>query len=437
MPDVSWARRKKGGASMSKKNSSPAGLQALYARVCGLDLHKKLIVACVRILNAKDGTVQSTQRKFGTMTADVRELREWLTEQQVTHVAMESTGIYWQPVYNLLEGHFKLLVINAQHLKKVPGRKTDMKDAQWIAQLLQCGLLRSSFIPDRQQREVRDVTRQQTKLVQQRNAVDNRIQKVLESANIKLGSVASDVMGVSGRKMIEGLIAGQTDVVALAEMAQRRLRDKIPQLQRALEGDLTEHHRFLLRELLEQYDYFENKIASISERLTTVMPQPFCAAVKAIDPVAGIAERGAQALLAETGIDMSRFPTHKHFTSWAGQCPGSHESAGKRRSGKTPAANRHIDAALTEMAHAATHTKNSYFKAQYHRLAGRRGKKRAIGAVKHSLLVTVYYILRDHKPYKDLGVDYFDKLNPQQRIRYHVRQLQNLGQEVELSPMAA
>ena len=437
MPDVPWARRKKGGASMSKKNSSPAGLQALYARVCGLDLHKKLIVACVRILNAKDGTVQSTQRKFGTMTADVRELREWLTEQQVTHVAMESTGIYWQPVYNLLEGHFKLLVINAQHLKKVPGRKTDMKDAQWIAQLLQCGLLRSSFIPDRQQRELRDLTRQQTKLVQQRNAVDNRIQKVLESANIKLGSVASDVMGVSGRKMIEGLIAGQTDVAALAEMAQRRLRDKIPQLQRALEGDLTEHHRFLLRELLEQYDYFEKKIASISERLTTVMPQPFRAAVKEIDPIAGIAERGAQALLAETGIDMSRFPTHKHFTSWAGQCPGSHESAGKRRSGKTPAANRHIDAALTEIAHAAVHTKNSYFKAQYHRLAGRRGKKRAIGAVKHSLLVTVYYILRDHKPYKDLGVDYFDKLNPQQRIRYHVRKLQDLGQQVEVSAVTA
>ena len=232
-------------------------------------------------------------------------------------------------------------------------------------------------------------------------------------------------------------MAGQTDVVALAEMAQRRVRDKIPQLTRALEGDLTEHHRFLLRELLEQYDYFEKKIASISERLTTVMPQPFCAAVKEIDPVVGIAERGAQALLAETGIDMSRFPTHKQFSSWAGQCPGSHESAGKRRSGKTPAANRHIDAALTEMAHAATHTKNSYFKAQYHRLAGRRGKKRAIGAVKHSLLVTVYYILRDHKPYKDLGVDYFDKLNPQQRIRYHVRQLQDLGQQVELSPMAA
>jgi transposase len=421
---------------MSKKNNSPAGLQALYARVCGLDLHKKVIVACVRILNAKDGTVQSTLRKFGTMTADVVELRQWLTEQGVTHVAMESTGIYWQPVFNLLENHFKLLLINAQHLKKVPGRKTDMKDAEWIAQLLQCGLLRPSFVPDRQQRELRDLTRQQAKLVQQRNAVGNRIQKVLESANIKLGSVASDVLGVSGRKIIEALIAGEKDVTALAELAQHRLRAKIPELQRALEGELTEHHVYLLRQLLAQYDFLEKQIENVSQRVATVAPASFRAAVEQLDAVAGIGERAARALLAETGIDMSRFPTYKHFTSWAGQCPGNSESAGKRRSGKTPAANRHIDAVLTEMAHAAVHTKNSYFKSQYHRLAGRRGKKRAIGAVKHSLLVTVYFMLRDNKPYKDLGVDYFDKLNPQQRIRYHVRRLRELGQEVEISPMA-
>jgi transposase len=421
---------------MSKKNSSPAGLQALYARVCGLDLHKKVIVACVRILNAKDGTVQSTLRKFGTMTADVVELRQWLTEQGVTHVAMESTGIYWQPVFNLLENHFKLLLINAQHLKKVPGRKTDMKDAEWIAQLLQCGLLRPSFVPDRQQRELRDLTRQQAKLVQQRNAVGNRIQKVLESANIKLGSVASDVLGVSGRKIIEALIAGEKDVTALAELAQHRLRAKIPELQRALEGELTEHHVYLLRQLLAQYDFLEKQIENVSQRVAAVAPASFRAAVAQLDAVAGIGERAARALLAETGIDMSRFPTYKHFTSWAGQCPGNSESAGKRRSGKTPAANRHIDAVLTEMAHAAVHTKNSYFKSQYHRLAGRRGKKRAIGAVKHSLLVTVYFMLRDNKPYKDLGVDYFDKLNPQQRIRYHVRRLRELGQEVEISPMA-
>jgi transposase len=349
---------------------------------------------------------------------------------------MESTGVYWQPVFNLLEGHFQVWVVNAQHIKKVPGRKTDMKDAEWIAQLLQCGLLRPSFVPDRRQRELRDLTRQMTKLVQQRNAVDNRIQKVLETANIKLGSIASDVLGVSGRKMIEGLIGGEKDVTVLADLAQRQLRGKIPELQRALEGELTEHHCFLLRQLLGQYDFLEKEIASVSERLGAVAPPSFRAAVEQLDEMAGVGERGARALLAETGTDMSRFPSHKHFASWAGRCPGNHESAGKRRTGKTPAANRHLDAVLTEMAHAAVRTKNSYFKSQYHRLAGRRGKKRAIGAVKHSLLVTVYFMLRDNRPYKDLGVDYFDKLNPQQRIRYHVRRLHELGQQVELSPMA-
>jgi transposase len=420
---------------MSRKKSGPAGLQALYGRACGLDVHKKLVVACVRILDSKDSTVQSTLRKFGTMTADLMELRQWLAEQKVTHVAMESTGVYWQPVFNLLEGHFQVWVVNAQHIKKVPGRKTDMKDAEWIAQLMQCGLLRASFVPDRQQRELRDLTRHLTKLVQQRNAVDNRIQKVLETANIKLGSVASDVLGVSGRKMIEGLLCGENDVTVLADLARSQLRGKIPELQRALEGQLTEHHRFLLRQLLGQYDFLEKEIASVGERLGAVAPPSFRAAVQQLDAITGVGERGARALLAETGTDMSRFPSHKHFASWAGRCPGNHESAGKRKTGKTPAANRHLDAVLTEIAHAAVRSKNSYFKAQYHRLAGRRGKKRAIGAVKHSLLVTIYFMLRDHKPYKDLGADYFDKLNPQQRIRYHVRRLQELGQAVEVSPM--
>jgi transposase len=421
---------------MSKKKSSVAGLGAFYARVCGMDVHKNTVVACVRILNAKDGTVQSTLRRFGTMTADLVELRQWLMEQQVTHAAMESTGVYWQPVFNLLEGHLEVWVVNAQHIKKVPGRKTDMKDAEWIAQLMQCGLLKPSFVPQRQQRELRDLTRQQSKLVQQRNGVDNRIQKVLETANIKLGSVASDVLGVSGRRMIEALIGGEKDTSVLADLAQKKLREKIPQLQRALEGEVSEHHHFLLRQLLDQYDFLEREIARVSERVGAVAPPSFRGAVDQLDAIAGVGERGARALLAETGTDMSRFPSHKHFASWAGRCPGNRESAGKRKSGKTPAANRHLDAVLTEMAHAAVRKKDSYFKSQYHRLAGRRGKKRAIGAVKHSLLVTVYFMLRDHKPYKDLGADYFDKLNPQHQIRYHVRKLKDLGQKVELSPVA-
>ena len=414
---------------------SDAGMQVLYARVCGLDVHKKVVVGCVRILDAQ-GVVHSTVRRFGTMTADLMELGEWLAQAEVTHVAMESTGVYWQPVFNLLERYFEVWLINAQHIKKVPGRKTDVKDAEWIAQLLQCGLLRPSLVPDRKQRELRDLTRQRTKLVQQRNAVNNRIQKVLESANIKLDSVASDVLGASGRSMIEALIDGETDATVLAELAQRKLRDKIPQLQRALAGEVTEHHRFLLRELLDQYDFLEHKITRMSERLREVTPSPFRAAVEQLDPIPGVAERGAEALLAETGTDMSRFPTHKHFASWAGRCPGNQESAGKRQSGKTPAANRHLDAVLTEIAHAAVRKKGSYFQAQYHRVAARRGKKRAIGAVKHSLLIAVYYMLRDNQPYRDLGADHFSRVNPQQHIRYHVRKLQQLGQKVELSPMA-
>ena len=236
--------------------------------------------------------------------------------------------------------------------------------------------------------------------------------------------------------MVEALIGGEKDTRVLAELAQRRLRAKIAQLQRALEGEITEHHRFLLRQLLDQYDFLEKEIARVSERLGAVAPPSFRAAVEQLDAVAGVAERGARALLAETGTDMSRFPSHKHFASWAGRCPGNRESAGKRKSGKTPAANRHLDAVLTEIAHAAVRKKDSYFKSQYHRLAGRRGKKRALGAVKHSLLVTVYFMLRDNKPYKDLGANYFDKLNPQQQIHYHVRKLKELGHKVELTPMA-
>jgi len=271
--------------------------------------------------------------------------------------------------------------------------------------------------------------------VQQRATVANRIHKVLEDANIKLGSVASDVLGVSGRAMIEGIIAGQQDAEQLAELAQRRMRGKIPQLRLALEGKVTEHHRFLLREHLEQYDYLERKITALEQRIEQATSPFFKHAAALVDTVPGVAPAAAQAILAETGVDMAQFPSHKHLCSWAGRCPGNHESAGKRHSGKTVKANKWLDAILTECAWAASRTKATYLNAQYHRIAPRRGKKRAIGAVKHSILTAVYFIVRDQVPYKELGADHFTRLNPEQQTRYHVRKLQQLGHNVELSPI--
>jgi transposase len=410
------------------------GLSALLARVAGLDVHKKVVMACLRILET-DGRVHTELRHFGTMTADLEALRAWLLQAGVTHVAMESTGVFWKPVFNVLEGHMEVWLVNAQHIKKVPGRKTDVKDAEWIAQLLQCGLLRPSFVPERAQRELRDLTRHRTKLVQQRSAVVNRVQKVLEDANIKLAAVASDVLGVSGRAMVEQLIAGESDPQVLAELARRRLRGRIPDLQRALHGHVTNHHRFLLRELLAQLDFLEERIAQVSQRVEALAPRPFQDATAHLDTVPGVGVRGAQAVLSEIGTDMGRFASHKHLSSWAGQCPGNDESAGKRRSGKTPRANRWLDGTLTELARAAARKKGCYLHAQYHHLAPRRGKKRALQAVKHSLLVTFYYMLRDGRAYHDLGPDHFQRLNAAQRIRYHVRKLKALGQDVQLTPI--
>ncbi|HKF98237.1 MAG TPA: IS110 family transposase [Steroidobacteraceae bacterium] len=412
----------------------PAGVEVLFARVGGLDVHKKLILACRRLVQA-DGRITREVRRFGTMTADLSKLREWLLEAGVTHVAMESTGVLWRPVFNMLEGHLEVWLINAQHIKRVPGRKTDVRDAEWIAQLLQCGLVRPSFVPARAQRELRDLTRHRTKLVQQRTAVANRLQDVLEDANLKLGVVASDVLGASGRAMLEAIIAGDDDPQRLAELAQRQLRAKIPQLQQALHGRVTAHHRFMLRELLEQYDALEQAIARVSARLEEVLPRPFHEAAEQLDAIPGVARRAALAIASELGTDMRRFPTHKHLASWAGRCPGNHESAGKHQSGKTRPGNRWLDGVLTEVAHAAVRTQGTYFQAQYHHLAPRRGKKRAIGAVKHSLLTTIYFMLRDGRPYQDLGAEHFNRLNPAQRIRYHLRKLRELGQNVQIAPL--
>jgi transposase len=410
------------------------GMQVIFERVCGLDVHKKGVVACRRILTG-GGRVHTEVRSFGTMTRDLLALLDWLQQAGVTHVAMESTGVFWKPIYNILEGQLQVWLVNAQHLKKVPGRKTDVSDAQWIAQLLQCGLLRPSFVPARPQRELRDLTRSRVRLTQQRATVCNRVQKVLEDCNIKLSSVASDVLGVSGRRMIEAIVRGEQDEAVLADLALKRLRGKIPQLRLALQGHVTAHHRFLLRELLGQYDYLERKIAILSERIQQIAPPLFKQCVPLLDTIPGVATDAAQAILAEIGTNMAQFPTHKNLCSWAGRCPGNHESAGKSHSGAPAKGSTWLDTVLTQVAWAAARTKATYLNAQYHRLAPRRGKNRAIGALKHSILTAAYFMIRDQVPYKDLGPDHFTRLNPLQQIRYHVRKLQQLGHPVQLAPL--
>jgi len=409
-------------------------MDTLYPCVGGLDVHKQTVVACVRRVG-KAGRVWKEVRTFGTMTRHLQALRAWLTAEGVTHVAMESTGVFWKPVYNTLETHFTLLLVNARDIKQVPGRKTDVKDCEWIAQLLQCGLLRSSFVPARAQRELRELTRHRTKLVQQHSAVVNRLHAVLQDANVKLSSVATDIVGVSGREMIAALQAGENDPAKLAELARGRLRGKIPELRVALDGLVREHHRFLLQLLLAQLDFLATAIDQLSQRIEAISPPDFRAAVQLLTTADGIQQRTAENVLAETGIDMAPFPSHKHLSSWAGVCPGNNESAGKRKSWKTPKGNRWLRAALAEAAWAASHTKDTYIGAQFRRLARRRGKKRAMVAVSHTLLVSIYHMLRAQVPYADLGADHFERLHPERLTRYHVSKLEHLGYKVSLVPV--
>jgi transposase len=408
-------------------------MDLLHASCAGLDVHKETVVACVRRRDAK-GKVQQQTRTFGTMTRQLLELADWLAEQAVTHVAMESTGVYWKPIWNLLEDQFEILLVNAQHIKQVPGRKTDVQDAEWIAQLLQHGLLRGSFVPRTPQRELRELTRQRRQLIQARAAVANRIQKVLEDANIKLGSVASDVLGVSGRDMLEAIVGGQEDAQVLADLARRRLRAKIPELRLALTGRVTDHHRFLLRLLLDNLTQQEGLIARLSVRITEVLPSPFGEAVQRLATIPGIDERAAENILAEIGTDMGQFPTAGHLASWTGLCSGNRESAGKRQSGKTTKGNRRLRTTLVQVAWAASHTKDTYLAAQYRRLAGRRGKKRALVALGHTILVIIYHLLRDQTTYRELGPDYFDRLDTERLTRTLVRRLERLGHKVTLQP---
>jgi transposase len=379
------------------------------------------------------GRVRKEVRTFSTVTRDLLALGDWLVAEGVSHAAMESTGVYWKPVYHLLEGRCQLLLVNAQHIKQVPGRKTDVKDCEWIARLLQHGLLRSSFVPPQPIRELRDLTRQRTQLAAEKATVANRIQKVLEDANIKVGSVAADVMGKSGRSMLEALIAGETDPEKLADLALRRLRQKIPQLRLALEGRVTEHHRFLLRLLLDQVTSLEGFIERLEARTEAALAR-FAEAVQRLTTIPGIEHYAAQTVIAEMGVDMKVFPSAGHLASWVGICSGNNESAGKQRSGQITKGNRWLRRILVQAAWAASHSKKTYLAAQYRRLVGRRGKKRTLVAVAHSLVVIIYHILERGTTYQELGADYFDRLNEDRLTRYLVKRLQSLGHEVTLKP---
>jgi transposase len=407
-------------------------MEVVYERCCGLDVHKKSVVAC-RIIPGPHGSPQKEVRTFETMTEDLLALSRWLAEADVTHVAMESTGVYWKPIWNLLEEDFELVLANPRQVKARKGRKTDVQDSEWIADLLRHDLIEPSFVPSREQRELRELTRYRTSLVQERSAEVNRLQKTLEGANVKLASVVSDLQGKSARQMLEGLVAGVSDPQALAELAKGSMRSKLSQLERALNGRFAPHQRFLLAQQLAHIDALDGSIKAVEAEIEARMG-PYRDEVERLDTIPGIGPTRAYELIAELGVDMTKFGTAQRCASWAKMAPGVNESAGKRHSGRTGKGNRWLKTTLVEAAHAAGRTK-TYLGSQYHRLAGRLGKKKTAVAVGHSILIIAYHILT--KPgviYDDLGVDYLDQRRKQGLTRNLVRRLQGLGFYVTLEP---
>jgi transposase len=400
---------------------------------CGIDVHKREVQACL-LVSAPGGRVRQEQRAFATTTAALLALADWLVAEGCTHVAMESTGVYWKPLYNLLDGQVELLVVNAQHIKQVPGRKTDLKDAAWIAGLLRHGLLRPSFIPNRDQRELRELTRYRTSLVQERSAEVNRLQKTLEGGNIKAAGIATDIMGKSGREMLDLLVAGETDPAVLAQCARGRMKAKIPQLEQALAGRFGPHQRFLVARQLAHIDFLDAAIGEVSVEVVQRM-DPFEKEIALLDTIPGVGRETAEALIAEIGAEMGQFPSAAHLASWAGVCPGNDESAGKRKGGKTRKGSRWLRALLVNAAHAAGRTKHTAVGARYRALVARRGKKRGAVAVAHTLLTIAYHVLRDHEPYDDLAQQPGLCRRPPQR-EHLVQQLQALGFDVSLTPRA-
>jgi transposase len=412
-------------------------MEVLYARCCGIDVHAKMLVACLIVNGRKD------TRTFSTMTDDLLNLLDWLIANECTQVAIESTGVYWRPVFNILEGAVEVMLVNAREAKGLKARKTDVIDAEWLADLLRHGLLRPSFIPPRHIRELRELTRYRESLVREQTSLANRIQKLVESGNVKLGQVATDALGVSGLQMLRALAAGETNPDKMSSMARGRLKRKQGELKRALSGQLTEAQRWVLSELLDQYDRVKEAISKVEQKIReeiAAAPDPFVSeAVKLMDTIPGVGETIAQILAAEIGVEMSQFPSDKNLSSWAGMCPGNNESAGKRKSGKTTKGSRYLRTALVEAAWAASRTKNTYLSAQYRRFVKRMGKKKALVAVGHSILVIAYHLLNNKRTYQELGGDYFDKRYAEKRRTRLIKQLQSLGLKVTIEevPQAA
>jgi len=408
-------------------------IDVTFSHCAGLDVHKKNVVACVLTPEHPKGRVKS----FSTTTLGLEMLSTWLSGYGVTHVALEATGVYWKPVYNVLASQFEIWVVNAYHLKQVPGRKTDVKDAEWIAQLMQLGLLERSFIPDVEQRDLRDLTRYRKRLIEEKSTAANRLHKILEDANIKLTSVLSDIQGVSARLMMDALIENERDVPQIAELAKGTLRKKIPQLVEALTGRVRDHHRFMLQEVLTHLDELNARIHNLDERIRQATAA-HASIIERMDAIPGINPRTAECILAEIGTNVDSFPTAKHLASWACICPGNHMSANKRRSGKRRKGQKWLVSALVEAAWGAANKYDTYLSAQFRHLAKRRGPKRAAVAVAHSILIIVYHLLSDpNAEFQELGGDYFRKRDTEQVQRQAVRRLESLGLRVTLEPAAA
>ena len=442
-------------------------MRIIFERVAGLDAHKRTVTA-TRMRVTEDNRLEWETKTFGTTTPELLALHDWLQAWGCTHVAMESTGDYWKPIFNLLEGDFEVWLVNARHVAQVPGRKTDAKDSEWLAELMLHGMLKPSFIPPKPQRALRDLTRYRTTLVQERARTVNRVQKVLEGANIKLASVVTDITGVSARAMVEALGAGQNNARLMAELARGRLRSKLPELEKALTGLVEAHHRFLLSKQLAHIDFLDEQIVEIGaeiarrmEAMSQPLEPPTCAAdsdgtpgetnsdqaeppltwsqaVTLLDSIPGIDQKTAEVILAEMGLDMSQFPSDKHLAAWAGLAPGNHQSGGKRYSGRTRQGNQTLKSTLVQAAWSATRTQDTFLKARYHRLAARRGKKRAIVAVAHAMLVSIWHMLTYRQPYRELGGDYFDQRKKEVKINYLIRRLEKLtGATVSLAMQPA